>query len=63
MIMIIISIEIKINHANSAIVPVADVIKEYTDLLFIFGAVSLALLYKNRLLALDSDYSIILVFY
>lgn len=38
----------------SALVPIADAIKEYADLLFVFGAVFLALMSKNRWLALVS---------
>jgi len=38
----------------SALLPVADVLKEYSNLLFVFGAIFLALLCKNRWLALAS---------
>lgn len=38
----------------SALVPIADAIKEYADLLFVFGAIFLAFMSKNRWLALAS---------
>lgn len=38
----------------SALIPIADAIKEYADLLFVFGAIFLAFMSKNRWLALAS---------